>query len=108
MFNQFFEKPILNSPYLESTRHWELDKEGQPTQSVMRGRRRTEVSTPITRPKKREVTGLLVGYILANPLSGDGDGRGQLFEDYQSRVCGVQPTGSRLPHGERQEGSLCS
>ena len=27
----FFEKPILNSPYVYPDRHWELDKAGQPT-----------------------------------------------------------------------------
>ena len=30
MNNQFFEKPILNSPYGYPVRHWELDAEGQP------------------------------------------------------------------------------
>ena len=29
MSNQFFDKPILNSPYVVPTKHWELDKEGQ-------------------------------------------------------------------------------
>ena len=27
----FFEKTILNSPYVYPDRHWELDKAGQPT-----------------------------------------------------------------------------
>ncbi len=30
--NQFFEKPIINSPYELPARHWELDEAGQPTQ----------------------------------------------------------------------------
>jgi len=28
MNNQFFEKPILNSPYGYPIRHWELDEAG--------------------------------------------------------------------------------
>ena len=27
--NHFFERPILNSPYVCPTRHWELDEQGQ-------------------------------------------------------------------------------
>jgi type III restriction enzyme len=40
MSNQLFDKPILNSPHVVPARHWELDADGQPTQRVMRGRRR--------------------------------------------------------------------
>lgn len=29
MPEQFFERPILNSPYAYPVRHWELDKSGQ-------------------------------------------------------------------------------
>ena len=32
MTDQFFERPILNSPYAYPARHWELDADGQPTQ----------------------------------------------------------------------------
>jgi type III restriction enzyme len=32
MPNPFFGHPILNSPYVCPTRHWELDEQGQPTQ----------------------------------------------------------------------------
>jgi len=31
MTNQFFEKPILNSPHSYPAQHWELDPLGQPT-----------------------------------------------------------------------------
>ena len=31
MDNQFFERPILNSPYEYPERYWELDEQGQPT-----------------------------------------------------------------------------
>lgn len=54
MNNQFFEKPILNSPYGYPIRHWELDEAGQPTQRIIETRRRAEFITPIPRPKKRK------------------------------------------------------
>jgi len=31
MTEQFFDEPILNSPYVYPSRHWELDADGQPT-----------------------------------------------------------------------------
>jgi type III restriction enzyme len=54
MNNPFFERPILNSPYAEPSRHWELDKSGQPTQKVVERRRAAEFITPIPKPKRRE------------------------------------------------------
>jgi len=53
MDNKFFEKPILNSPYAYPDRHWELDKDGQPTQAIINKRRPAEFITPIPKPKKR-------------------------------------------------------
>ena len=54
MTEQFFEQPILNSPYACSGRHWELDQDGQPTQRIVESRRRAEFITPIPKPKKRK------------------------------------------------------
>ncbi len=54
MSNQFFEHPILNNPYDYPVRHWELDKEGQPTQKIIEQRRKAEFITPIPKPKKRK------------------------------------------------------
>ena len=54
MTNLFFEKPILNSPYAYPSQHWELDKNGQPTQRIIERRRRAEFITPIPRPKKQK------------------------------------------------------
>lgn len=51
--NLFFERPILNSPYARPTRHWELDEQGQPTQSIIETRRPAEFITPIPKPKKK-------------------------------------------------------
>lgn len=54
MTAQFFEKPILNSPYEYPSRHWCLDASGQPTQEIQKTRRRAEFITPIPKPKKRK------------------------------------------------------
>jgi type III restriction enzyme len=50
----FFDHPILNSPYDYPRRHWELDRQGQPTQRIIENRRRAEFITPIPKPKKRK------------------------------------------------------
>ena len=54
MPNQFFEQPILNSPYIQPGRHWELDPDGQPTQRIIEKRRKASFITPIPKPKKRK------------------------------------------------------
>ena len=54
MPNPFFDQPILNSPYVYPSRHWELDKSGQPTQKIIDSRRKAEFVTPIPKPKKRK------------------------------------------------------
>jgi type III restriction enzyme len=56
MSNRFFEQPILNSPYEYPLKHWELDKEGQPTQQIIEARRKAEFITPIPKPKKRKAS----------------------------------------------------
>lgn len=52
--SHFFERPILNSPYAFPTRHWELDKDGQPTQRIKESRRKADFITPIPRAKKQK------------------------------------------------------
>jgi type III restriction enzyme len=54
MSDQFFERPILNSPYEIPKQHWELDATGQPTQQIAHSRRRAEFITPIPKPKKQK------------------------------------------------------
>ena len=54
MTDQFFERPILNSPYEIPAQHWELDATGQPTQQIAPSRRRAEFITPIPKPKKQK------------------------------------------------------
>ena len=50
----FFDQPILNSPYEYPNRHWELDKEGQPTERMLEHRRRAEFISPIPKAKKKK------------------------------------------------------
>ena len=52
--NPFFTHPILNSPYESPTRHWEFDKDGQPTQQIMEYRRSADFITPIPKPRRQE------------------------------------------------------
>ena len=47
----FFSSPILNSPYREPDRHWQLGEGGQPTGIIKPGRRRSDLTTPIPKPK---------------------------------------------------------
>ena len=49
---QFFDRPILNSPYEYLARHWELDESGQPTNRILELRRQVSFVTPIPKPKK--------------------------------------------------------
>lgn len=53
MNDQFFDQPILNSPYEYPARHWELDDDGQPTHRIMESRRSAKFITPVPKPKKR-------------------------------------------------------
>lgn len=46
------ENPIINSPYLEPVRHWELDVHGQPTGEIVQGRRPSEMYRPVPRERK--------------------------------------------------------
>ena len=50
---EFFNAPILNSPYAPPSRHWELDESGQPTQKIAEGRRKASFVTPIPKAKKQ-------------------------------------------------------
>ena len=55
MAETFFEQPILNSPYQIPTQHHELDADGQPTdRPPVQGRRRSELITPVPKPRKRK------------------------------------------------------
>lgn len=49
---EFFEQPVLNSPYRYPERHWELDETGQPTRRILAGRRGAKFVTPVPVPRK--------------------------------------------------------
>ena len=52
MSAEFFDQPILNSPYEEPKRHWALNSDGQPTQLINETRRPADFVTPIPKPRK--------------------------------------------------------
>jgi type III restriction enzyme len=64
---RFFEDPILNSPYERPARHWELDKDGIPTQQIVERRRESRLITPIPKPKKRGGEGRATGPRVRSP-----------------------------------------
>jgi len=47
------DKPILNSPFAEPSRHWELGENGIPTGIPAPGRRRSEFIVPVPPPKHK-------------------------------------------------------
>ena len=51
MPDTFHHSPILNSPYEVPARHWVLD-EGQPTDTIGKGRREVSFISPIPKPRK--------------------------------------------------------
>jgi type III restriction enzyme len=59
----FFDQPILNSPYAEPREHWELDKDGIPTDRIVRRRRKSELLTPIPKPKKQTGRGQQASFV---------------------------------------------
>ncbi len=74
MTDAFFAAPILNSPYLPPSRHWELDEAGQPTQRIANGRRKASFVTPIPKAKKQSRAQLTIAM---------DEGRGLSTEDQQ-------------------------
>ena len=50
---EFFEQPVLNSPYERPSRHWELDETGQPTQKIIESRRQVSFITAVPTSKKQ-------------------------------------------------------
>jgi type III restriction enzyme len=52
MSQNFFDQPILNSPYRFPSRHWELVNH-QPTNQIIENRRRSDLITPVPQSKKQ-------------------------------------------------------
>ncbi|MDR2925573.1 MAG: DEAD/DEAH box helicase family protein [Azoarcus sp.] len=69
MSNQFFEQPILNSPYERPARHWALDASGQPTQAINETRRQADFITPIPKPRKQRGGAVQASLLFGGGLS---------------------------------------
>ncbi|HUK06830.1 MAG TPA: DEAD/DEAH box helicase family protein [Stellaceae bacterium] len=80
MSETFFERPILNSPYEYPARHWELDRDGQPTNRIIESRRPCDLITPVPKPKKRRLTTGQMGMVLDS-----GDGLSTEEQEYNPR-----------------------
>ena len=50
--SDFFDSPVLNSPYEAPSRHWKLDETGQPTNEIEEGRRLATYISPVARVKR--------------------------------------------------------
>jgi len=74
MTDRFFNNPIINSPYDYPNQHWELTKDGQPTNRIIGKRRRSELITPVPKPKKRRRQ--------QDMLLDSGDGLSTLEQEY--------------------------
>lgn len=76
----FFEQPILNSPYAVPSRHHALDKDGQPLdQPPIDGRRRSELITPVPKPRKQQKK---AGADQASFVLPDADGLSTVEQEY--------------------------
>jgi type III restriction enzyme len=77
MSDQFFDRPILNSPYAYPSKHWELNLDGQPTNRIIEARRRSDLITPVSKPKKRRQ-----GRAQAQMIFDAGDGLSSEEQEY--------------------------
>lgn len=53
MSKDFFERPIVNTPYEYPKQHWEIDDNGQPTHALIEKRRPAKFLTPIPKAKRQ-------------------------------------------------------
>ena len=86
MAESFYEKPILNSPYEEPRLHHRLDDAGQPVDGPPEtGRRRSELISPVPKPRIRRQEGAPKQADLAFS-SGDGiSSESQEYDPFQSK-----------------------
>ena len=67
MTESFFDRPILNSPYEVPRLHHALDKDGQPLDlPPVQGRRRSELITPVPKPRKRKNKAEQQGFVFGD------------------------------------------
>ena len=78
MAESFFERPILNSPYDIPRLHHALDEDGQPLDlPPVQGRRRSELITPVPKPRKRKNKAEQGGFVF-----GDDEGLSTVEQEY--------------------------
>jgi type III restriction enzyme len=51
---QFFEQPILDSPYAYPSRHWELDEDRPPTDQIAECRRQAAYVVAFPESRKQQ------------------------------------------------------
>ena len=96
MDEQFFDNPILNSPYKYPSRHWEL-LGGQPSGNVISQRRAADFVTPIPKPRKRNASQQEIVFDEGRGLST----ASQQYEEVAALISGVRQevdTWRRLPN----------
>ena len=57
----FYQRPILNSPYVSTDRHWELDKDNRLTNRIVESRRPSSYVSPI--PPARKSSGEQLAFV---------------------------------------------
>ena len=78
MTESFFDRPILNSPYEVPRLHHALDQDGQPLDlPPVQGRRRSELITPVPKPRKRKNKAEQPGFVF-----GDVEGLSTAEQEY--------------------------
>lgn len=78
MTESFFDRPILNSPYEVPRLHHALDQDGQPLDlPPVQGRRRSELITPVPKPRKRKNKAEQQGFVF-----GDDEGLSTVEQEY--------------------------
>lgn len=82
--NAFYTKPIINSPYEEPTRNWEMDEEHQPTRNTLNTRRPADFITPVPKPKKKR--GPKQGTLLADKADDTADKISTGKQEYHKAV----------------------
>ncbi len=81
MNDDFFTKPILNSPYEHPGRHWKLDDDRQPTSCVVQRRRKADFITPIPKSRKSKAQQREMSFdAKARALEAEGSGQYRIAE----------------------------
>ena len=106
MTSEFFDKPILNSPYEVPARHWELDEDRKPTGVIGVSRRPCTLVTPVPKPRKQGgQEDLMLGLADLStatqqydpvPIINEVRSHLESWRDLPAEQCGVTPVTARL------------